>query len=254
MLISKVGWRTGFFTTVAICVAATIVIQLLFKGESKDLGESPMYADEVSNQTAGAAAQVEDGISFQQSLRTPKYYMLLVLVALISLLAYGPFGNMVMIASDLGYGNLAGTMLSVALIASAVSLTTCGMIADKFGSKWVVTLALILVAAAMVIYWMQPSSVIAMYVSAFMLGVGYNACLLPGPIAIRELLGSKDYGKKVALSTATGLVGIAIGPSVMSAFYDITGSYSTGYLVCIVGCIICILAVFPLTKRVKGNG
>lgn len=254
VLISKVGWRAGFFTTVAICVVATIVIQLLFKGEAAELGEIPMYADEAGTQGGGAAAEAEDGISFQKSLRTPKYYLLLILFALIAMVSYGPFGNMVMIASDLGFGNLVGTMLSVALIASALSLTVCGMIVDKFGTKCMVFIAMILIAGAMVIFWMRPESAALMYVSALLLGVGYNACLVPGPIATRELLGSKDYGKKVAVSTACGLVGIAFGPSVMSAFYDITGSYSTGYLVCIAGCIVCALAIFPLTKRVKGNG
>ena len=213
-----------------------------------------MYADEAPEEAQGQSTAGEDGISFQQSLRTPRYYLLLIAIVLICILAYGPFGNLVMIASDLGYGALSGTMLSVALIASAVSLTVCGVVIDKFGTKWMVTIALALVAGALAIYWLRLDSAVVMYISALMLGVGYNACLLPGSIATRELLGSKDYGKKVAVSGAAALVGIALGPSVMSAFYDATGSYDLGYLVCIVGCVICIVAIFPLTRRVKGNG
>ncbi|WP_295617053.1 MFS transporter [uncultured Intestinimonas sp.] len=254
ILIAQVGWRAGFLTTVVICLITTFVLQILFKGESKDLGEAPMYADEASADQGQGQSAAEDGISFQQSLRTPRYYLLLVLIVLICILAYGPFGNLVLIASDLGYGAISGTLLSVALIASAVSLTFCGVIIDKFGTKWMISLALVLVAAALAIYWLRLDSTVTMYVSALMLGVGYNACILPGSIATRELLGSRDYGKKVAVSGAASLVGIALGPSVMSAFYDLTGSYDLGYVVCFIGCIICIIAIFPLTRRVKGNG
>ena len=254
ILIAQAGWRPAFFTTVVICLVTTIVLQILFKGEASELGERPMYADEAPEEAQGQSTAGEDGISFQQSLRTPRYYLLLIAIVLICILAYGPFGNLVMIASGLGYGALSGTMLSVALIASAVSLTVCGVVIDKFGTKWMVTIALALVAGALAIYWLRLDSAVVMYISALMLGVGYNACLLPGSIATRELLGSKDYGKKVAVSGAAALVGIALGPSVMSAFYDATGSYDLGYLVCIVGCVICIVAIFPLTRRVKGNG
>lgn len=253
ILIAKAGWRAGFFTTVAICLVTTFVLQILFKGESKDLGEQPMYANEVTQEQSAGQASTEDGISFQQSLRTPQYYLLLLTIVLICILCYGPFGNMVLIASDLGYGTLSGTLLSAALIASAASLTICGIIIDKFGTKWMVTLVLALIGGALLIYKLRLDSTVTMYLSALMLGVGYNGCLLPGSIATRELLGSKDYGKKVAVSGAAALVGIALGPSVMSAFYDATGSYDLGYLACIVCCVVCIIAIFPLTRRVKGK-
>lgn len=254
ILIARAGWRAGFFTTVAICLVTTFVLQILFKGESKDLGESPMYAEETDSRQSQGQAEEEDGISFRQSLHNPRYYLLLVTIALICVLCYGPFGNMVLIASDLGYGALSGTMLSAALLASAVSLTACGVIVDKFGTRWMVTLVLALVGGALLIYRLRLDSAVTMYLSALMLGVGYNGCLLPGNIATRELLGSRDYGKKVAVSGAAALAGIALGPSVMSAFYDATGSYDLGYTVCLAGCVVCIFAIFPLTRRVKEQG
>lgn len=48
------------------------------------------------------------------------------------------------------------------------------------------------------------------------------------------------------------LADIALGPFVMPAFYDGAASYDLGYRVCLAGCVICILAIFPLTKRIYG--
>lgn len=77
------------------------------------------------------------------------------------------------------------------------------------------------------------------------MGIVYNVCILPGYLAVKELLGTKDYGKKVGVTGAAALVGMAFGPTVMAALYDASGSYNLAYNVFIVAALVVSVLMFP---------
>lgn len=254
IIISHFGWRVSYMIVTVMIVIATILIQILYKGDPQELGVKPMYADEAAAE-AGASAKseavYEDGISYSRSLKSVKFYMLFATFFLVALLAYGPFSNMVMIANDLGFSSISGTFLSVALIASAVAQVPGGMIIDKFGSRWLVTIDLICVFISCMILRSHPSNAAMLYLVAILLGIGYNCMSAAPPIATRELLGSKDYAKKTAVIGAGSIAGSAVTQTLMAAFYDFGGGYDFGLMVIAVLCPIAVIASFIFTRRIK---
>ena len=249
-LIVNLGWRPAMLVTVAICGISTILIQLLYKGTPEELGESPLYADAPAEENTPQIQIEEDGISFAESLKCGRFYILLLLYVLVGAASCGPLFNLPLVVAGMGHGTLAGTIVSTCLITASLTLVPCGSLVDKAGSKWVVALGMGCGAIAYTILRGQPSTLM-IYVAAILLGLTSNTAMLPCNISIRELLGTKDYAKKASLMTAAVLIGMAIGSPIMASFYDATGSYSTGFLVFSVLALVAAVLIFPMTKRVK---
>ena len=246
-LIAALGWRLPMWIIVIVSALATVIIAVIYKGSPKELGEKAMYEDEVTEEKAEA----DDGISFSQMFKKPQFYFLFVGYLLVPIVAQGVLSNLPLIAVDMGYGSLSGTILSVALIASAVFFIPGGAVIDKKGTKWMVALCMaMLIAALLALYFMKPS-LILVYVIAILIGAAYDACTIAFGISVREAFGSKEYGKKLGIIAAFDYIGLALGPSVMTIFFDATGSYDAAYISFIVFAVVGAIAVFLGTKRAR---
>lgn len=246
MFVRQVGWRIPVWITVALGAVTTVLILSLYKGSPEELGEAPMYAGEQEK-----VRQDEDGIPYKSIFQTPQFYLLLVGYILVPMVAQGALSNLPLLTSDLGYGDLSGTFLSVALIASAVFFVPAGAIIDKAGTKWMITLAMAFLAIAFAMLLLMKPSVWMTYVVAALIGAASDACQLPFGISVREAFGSKEYSKKLGIISAFVFIALAFGPSIMTVFYDVFGNYELAMIIFIVLGAIGTGAVHFGTKRVK---
>lgn len=246
-LIAALGWRIPMWIIVAVSALATVIIAVIYKGSPRELGEKAMYEDEVAEEKT----EEIDGIPFARMFRTPQFYFLFVGYLLVPIVAQGMLSNLPLIAVDLGYGNLSGTILSVALVASALFFIPGGAIIDRKGTKWMVAICMaMLTAALLILYFMEPSLLMT-YGIAVLIGAAYDACTIAFGISVREAFGSREYGKKLGIIAAFDYIGLALGPSVMTLFFDGTGSYDMAYLVFVVLAAVGAVTIFLGTKRAK---
>ncbi len=156
--------------------------------------------------------------------------------------------------ASLGYGRLAGTFLSVALIASALFFVPAGAIIDKMGTKWMVAIAVAFLGGGFLLLLFGGTSLWMTYGAAALIGAASDACQLPFGISVREAFGSKEYSKKLGLISAFVFSALAFGPSLMTMFYDMTGDYRLAMEVFLVMGIGGTGAIFAGTRRVKEQG
>ncbi len=246
MLVRRMGWRLPVWITAIASGLTTAIVLFLYKGSPKELGENPMYADVQTE-----SGEKEDGIPYKSIFRTPQFYLLSLGYILVPMVAQGALSNLPLITADLGYGNLSGTFLSVALIASAVFFVPAGMIIDKMGTKWMVTVGIFFFEAACFLLRFTTPSLVQTYMVAALIGAASDVCQLPFGISVREAFGSLEYSRKLGIIAAFVFFALAFGPSVMTLFYDLNGDYQLAISVFMVMGLIGTAAVHFGTKRVE---
>lgn len=254
LLIMTLGWRLPFWIDVAVGCVAFLLIFFLYKGDPKELGVAPMYAEEVNGADASAEdlSGENDGIAYGKIFKTYQFWALALGYFGNGLLAFAIMSNLALFASDFGFGEQSGFIMSVALVAQAVSFALIGPVIDRFGSRWGVFCVAVVIAIAVVIFMMGNVSIVVMYVAAALVGFTSGAAQMPMGISVREAFGRKEFSKKMGTVTSFCLFGFAFGPSILNAFFDATGSYEIGYIAMLATAVITVVMIFIGTRRVKG--
>lgn len=89
------------------------------------------------------------------------------------------------------------------------------------------------------------------YAAAAFIGAASDACQLPFGISVREAFGSREYSKKLGVIAAFDFIALALGPSVMTMFYDALGNYDLAMILFLFLGIAGAGAIHLGTKRAK---
>lgn len=251
-LIAGVGWRPSLWIIAAIFVVGLIVCPILYKGTPDELGVAPIGADEAAaDASEDASVSSYEGPTYSEMLKSGRFWLLALVMLIIGIVGYGILANLPVLAGDYGFEELSGTALSVALLASAIFLIPGGRILDKAGSAVMVAICFVFLIVAMVIMLAGTVNLAMLYVIAALVGAAYDMCLIgPGIIAM-EAFGNREYAKKMGTLAGFCYAGVALAPTVLALFYDMSGSYSTAFAACIVLSIVGMVLIFPLTRNKK---
>lgn len=253
-LIIATGWRPSLLVIAGISVVGMVVCAALYKGSPAQLGVAPMGAEESADESSDTSAiSIEEtGPTYAEMLKTGKFWALAVVMLVIGIVGYAILANIPLLVGDFGYADLSGTALSVALAASAICLIPFGRVLDKFGSRVMIAICFVFLIAAMLIMMSGAVSLAMVYVIAALVGAAYDMCMTAPGIAVMDAFGRRDYAKKMGTLCGCCYAGVALGPTVMSLFYDLGGgSYNTAFIAFIVLAVIATVAVFPLANRTK---
>lgn len=228
--IIAVGWRGGFWITAVIVIICTLVGVFLYKGKPEDLGEFPYGADQISDEDS--AAEEETGITYKEMLRTPQCWLYVVIWLFVGIAGFAVRGSLPLLAADFGFGDMQGALLSTLLIACAVFMPIGGYLCDRLGSRSMVFIGMTAVVIACLILRMESVSLPLLYLCAVLLGFGWDVNIVPIAPCIIENFGHREIAKKSGLYVGMQAGGVAIGPTILNAFYDLGGhTYSLGLLV-----------------------
>ncbi len=231
-LISELGWRMSYWATMGVVILGTVICYLLYKGDPQELGDTPMYSSSPNiSMCYDSGRKINLGTSFGDMFRTPRFYCLIAGYLLVGIVGYAVLGSLALMASDFGYSNMAGMVVSIAMFSSAATMIAMGYLIDKIGSRWVVAMCIGCVVVAMVILLSGSVSSFMLCVSAVLVGIAYDATLIPIGASVREAFGERDYEKKLGFIGAFDYAGVAFGATILSLFYDANGNYQLGLIV-----------------------
>lgn len=249
------GWRPLMWVCCAVCLACAGLCFFLYKGKPEDLGEKPLYADEVVEEEAAEAEEAGGtGISFAEMMRSPRFYILCVAWVLLGIAGDAIMANLVLIAIDFGFSEVSALSLSVCLLASCILSPVGGWACDKFGSRIFITVGMVLLIGACAVLRAGAVTLPMLFVIAVILGNAWNTTVIPAATSTVEAFGDRDFEKKNTLFVAMQCLGVAIAPTFFSAFYDFGGgTYDLGYVVVAVLAVITIALFFVGTRRGAGD-
>lgn len=151
---------------------------------------------------------------------------------------------------DLKYSQgQSANIISLVLFSSIIGRVLMGWLADKFSKKYVMILIYTLVAGSIPLLYFADTPG-AIYLFAFIFGMGLGGDYMIIPLMAAELFGVRIMGRVMGLVlTADGLAE-AFSPMLVARLRDASANYANGFAVLIILAVIGIIAVAMLPKKI----
>lgn len=145
-----------------------------------------------------------------------------------------PIVHLVSHGTDLGYPRArAAELLTVLFTAAFFSRILYGILADKIGP--IKTLMIGSASqAVMLLAFSSVTTLPALYVSAFLFGIGFAGIMPCYPLIIRLLFAANQAGWRIAIFYMFAALGMALGGWMGGYVYDLTGEYTQAFRVAFV--------------------
>jgi MFS transporter, OFA family, oxalate/formate antiporter len=206
---------------VAFLVTATLFSQLI---------KNPPPGTVIARKPGAAASPGRPDVGWREVVRTPTFWILWVQYACAATAGLMIIGHMAKIVAVQSGNTIQIGFVFVALLATfnASGRIVAGVISDYIGR--IVTLALVCVTQALVMFFFSGFTTIAGFVlGSAVVGFSYGACLSLFPATAADYWGTKNMGLNYGvLFTAWGVGGV-IGPTLAGKIADATGSYAGAY-------------------------
>ena len=209
--IASFGWQTGM-AVMGICWMVLLWTAAALLGKQKSAGPGS------GNGAVGL------GMTRAEALRSPKLYLQMVLIIIITA-ACGIQQQLPSLLSSNGFD--AGTvsvMISVMTAFLAIGKVVQGLLYGKLGVQKGGCTMLLVFAAGFLLMLSPSLSWPGLIFLAF--GMGIYTTLLPQ--AARQAFGSREYASIWALIATAGSAGTFVANPVWGTIYDLTGSYTLG--------------------------
>jgi len=230
-LIERHGWQYSYRWLA--CVYFSVVLAcsfLILRDRPEDKGLKPFGYSENTLHTNSA---VSEGITKGQAIKSTSFYLLLAASFFCGLIYNGVHSNVQAYLTDIGYSTFtAARVASISMLTMVFSKLTFGVMYDRFGFKicYITTYAsTVLAGICLLMAKLTP----AIYIYAVAFGVTASFPSLSCSYGTASLFGLKDFSSICGLVISAVYLGLASGPSIISAFYDLSGSYTGSWvLVC----------------------
>jgi len=256
--ISQLGWRHAYFVLAGTLVALLLPLYLLFfhyRPENKGLkayGAAELPAAKGLTTEVSVKNPVSGDWTLGQAMRTPQLWLMVFCFFL-----YWGVGNYLVLAhqvkfvEDAGYSSLFAASIFALFGIFMVTGQLSSSISDWVGREITISLAAILsigalVALASVRDTSQPW-LLYVYATCFGYGAGlYSPTIFAG---MADLFHGRHFGAIAGLLLTGMGIGAAIGPWLGGYIYDISGSYISAFVLCMVCFGLACIAVWIAAPR-----
>ncbi|MBE5811875.1 MAG: MFS transporter [Clostridiales bacterium] len=175
-----------------------------------------------------------EGLTLQEALRSPTFYMLLAFVTLIGFTTTVLNHTVVPRLSDMGFDPAYAARVNALFMGVlCIGKVLLGVINDRIGVKRANLLAMSAVLLGLAgLYLAQYQGMhLAVVVGS---GLGCAMGSVSYPMLTEYTCGKKDYAAVYGVINATNVLGGAVCPTLTNAIYDSTGSYDAALLMAVV--------------------
>lgn len=248
-----IGFHIPFFISAAISLIATIVIFSLYR-DPEELGcpakgELALKA-EMEAQAGQEVETILTGPTWAEAFKMPRTWLCFLGYAMAGVCDYGLLGNYGLIAANYGFGEQVGFIMGFTWLAQVFSFLLLGWICDKWGSRWAVNFCFLLVVIVCVVFLTGHVSLGAMFFCGALVGFADGAVQMPMGATAREVLGTRDFAKKMGFIGGGCFLGVSFAAVIVATIFDHAGSYNPAFILLI--CLSVVTAIvfqFAAKKR-----
>ena len=247
-LIVRFGWKSAYsILGASVLLICWPVVACLVKESPEELG---LLADGTSAGT-DSIADVGQGLTAREAWRTRDFWLMAFAFILVSASVQGCVVHMAPMLSDRRLGTQAAALGS-SLIGAAVMIARfgTGYLLDRTFAARLASILFAVSASGIALLWLGDRT--AAFAGAVLVGLGLGAEVDLIPYLASRYFGLRDFGKVYSTLFAAFALAGALGPLIMGAGYDRTGSYSrslAGFLVATVLGAILIARLGPYRFR-----
>ena len=237
-LITQFSWRVSAFTLGLIALLTMIPAAVFLRRRPEDMGLRPDGDLEEKTQGAqgarlGAARVEREEVSFtlRQTLRAPKFYLVLTIVSMGLFVVSGVSLNFLAYVSDQGLSPGSAVFLVTvwSFLASAGSLTA-GTLADRFPLRFIMGVTYLGLAATMLLLLNIDTLSLGM-LFAVPYGLLFGAQVTLQYLVYPTYFGRRSLGAISGVTQMVQTVVIALGPLAAAVMFDATGEYNIIFMI-----------------------
>ncbi len=247
-LIADLGWRSSFLVVGLVLAVVILLAAQFLRREPAQMGLQPPGNEEVQSRTSGTAAW---GLAFSEAVRTRQFWLLIVALIGFGFALQSVMVHVVINAIGIGVApaDAAAIMTAVGGM-GVVGRVGVGSLADRFGSKRLLTVQFMLLALSM--FWLVSAKAASTLIGfGLVFGFAYGGIVPLYSHIVATLFGLRAHGAILGAITFSVGIGSAFGPVFTGYCYDVMGSYTVPFLVCGAGAALSALLtalVRPLVK------
>ena len=127
----------------------------------------------------------------------------------------------------------AGWAISLTALSALIGRLLVGLVVDRIDRRLATALVLAVQIAGMGVL-LSTASIAGLYLGCLLFGIGVgNLITLPGLIVQQEFP-RRDFARAVSLNVAITQLVAAVGPSILGVLHDLSGTYRTSLIACLV--------------------
>ncbi len=248
-LISSYGWQQAYVILGLIAFIIIVPLAQFMKHSPQRIELKPYGGNKTIDKQS--LASTAEGLSFKKAIKTGRFWIFgltlffcfsAIVVILVHIVPY---------AVDIGISAIvAAGILSIIGGSSIIGRLSGGFISDRIGARPALTACLVVLT--LVLIWLLFAQEIWMfYVFAVVFGIAYGGIVALQTLVSPELFGLGSLGTIVGGVVCLGTIGGAVGAPLAGSIFDVTGSYSSALLICVItGTLAIILSLILLRLRV----
>lgn len=251
-IILNYSWRQSYLVLGIIILVTTIPVVLIFMSEKpSDKGLLP-YG--YSNSSENVLENSSKGIMLGDAIKTKIFWIMVVGLILITIIAMGVQMHIASYLTDIGYSpTFAASIISINMGVVILGKILLGYVFDKVGcEKGVIFVGLQVFLGVLALLFASKYPAIIVFIICW--GIGNCMGTIVPALITSEIFGKRDYSTIVGVVNAVVLLGAALGSAVTGKLYDMSGGYTLAwmtYLVLTVIMVGLILISLVLGKKKK---
>jgi MFS family permease len=223
LLITRFGWHAAYsILGAAVWLIAIPTVATFLKERPQDLGLLP---DGLRTREVAAEAKTPlEGLLAKEAWRTGTFWLLASAFFLVSASVQGCVVHLAAMLSDRGV-NVQTAALGSSLVGAAVLIARVGIgyLLDRIFAPRLAALCFTSTAFGIGLLWLGGTKMA--FAGAFLVGFGLGAEVDLIPYLTGRYFGLRAFGKIYSLAFAVFALAGALGPLIMGAGFDKTGSY-----------------------------
>ncbi len=246
-LISAYDWRQAYIVLGLITFVTIVPLAQFMKHSPERMGLMP-YGGSGNVREGESLAATAEGISLKQAIKTSHFWLFgLILVCFF-------FCLQVIIVHIISYAvdvripaTIAASTLSIIGVGSVIGRLFMGFVSARIRSKLALTACLAAATIALILL-LFTKEVWILYVFAIIFGLAQGGIIPLLTIITAELFGLKSLGIILGSLTFLGMIGSALGAPLAGIIFDVRGSYSLAFLICVVLCALATILSLVLLR------
>lgn len=267
ILISSFGWRTAYMILGLMILALLLPVNSMVRNRPSDVEDhstrpSSNPHTEIHGEIRGLYGEKGEGGDWTlgRSMRTLPFWALSLAFFLLPLGIFPVMIHQVAYIIDQGYSRiLAASIFGAIGFLSTGGRLIFGPLSDRIGREKAVTWSFVCSITGVVILLLLPAlkSVSWLYLYALLYGMGFGARGPIGAAMMADMYQGRHFGNIYGFIHIGNGIGGALGPLLGGYLYDVTGSYTMSFLICIpvlaLACVFFWMAGWSRGRKTKGQ-
>ena len=238
-VIAHRGWRNAYVgLAIPMFIVVIPLVLWMIRTRPQDASQDASHRGDAPRPTGektsvSAIADSLPGFELSEAIRTRSFWMLCMAQFLFATVAAGAGLHLIPYLIGQGYKEeFAAGMMSVVFLFTTAGKLCMGVASDRISARIALVANFIGAAIGMVLIFGARNPLL-LYPFVAMFGFTLGAPLVLIPLLTADSLGLKRFGAINGVAGVWNTLGAFIGPVMLGQIFDVTGSYSNAFEICL---------------------